>query len=173
MTHYSADPGWKRAIMTPATQGRVWPFPEKRLLFMKTPREWAAILNGREMGDEVSRDEAREMKTKGIVAVFGASDDLCEFRGAIHGEEDCYNGWAIQFDQRGVCTPPTEEEMKVLKKHGWDGTPAFKRVSFDAIWCQGDIPWTYKVPFEHETFDIMEDGEVFCRGFVFRLEDAL
>ena len=44
-------------------------------------KEFANRLNGREYGQELTPAEAQRAKEAGIVVVFGASDDLMEFRG--------------------------------------------------------------------------------------------
>ncbi len=46
----------------------------------------AAKLDGKQYGDEGSSTLFAEMKEHGLVAVFGASDDLMEFRGAVYDE---------------------------------------------------------------------------------------
>ena len=35
----------------------------------------------------------------------------------------------------------------------------------------GEPHWVIDFPIEHETFDVMEDDEVFCRGIIFALRD--
>lgn len=47
----------------------------------------------------------------------------------------------------------------------------------DAVWCDGmnrdGLPaaWTYKTDIPCEHFDIWEDGEIYCVGLVFSIED--
>jgi hypothetical protein len=43
-----------------------------------------------------------------------------------------------------------------------------------AVWDPEDIDASWKIETEipHETFDIMEDGELFCRGVVFHVDDV-
>ena len=65
-------------------------------------KELAAKLNGREYLREITDEEAKQAKASGLVVVYGASDDLIEFRGAIHDEGDCYDGGEILFDSKGV-----------------------------------------------------------------------
>lgn len=48
-------------------------------------KKWAEKLDGRKYGNELTRDEEKKLKDLGLVVVFGASDDLCEFRGANLG----------------------------------------------------------------------------------------
>ena len=47
-------------------------------------KEWAEKLNGREIGDEVTSAEAKQMVSEGVIVAFGASDDLLEFVGAFY-----------------------------------------------------------------------------------------
>lgn len=44
----------------------------------------------------------------------------------------------------------------------------------EAVWCpdEPDCSWAYKTDIPHVTFDVVEDGELYCRGIVFRLADA-
>ena len=49
---------------------------------------------------------------------------------------------------------------------------ADKCARLEAVWCDGDeYSWTYKTDIPHATFDVMEDGEKFCRGIVFSVND--
>ena len=49
-----------------------------------TAAKLAEQLNGIEYPASISRDLEAQAKAAGLVIVFGASDDLMEFRGAIH-----------------------------------------------------------------------------------------
>ena len=52
-----------------------------------------------------------------------------------------------------------------------------KKYSIDARWCEGtdeewnQATWSYETDIPHETFKIWEDGELFCIGLVFSIED--
>ncbi len=140
-------------------------------------QELAARLNGRSIGAEITREEEALAKQHGLVVVFGASDDLCELRGAIHDEVGLYDGGNVVFTPTGLFDID-EEEANVLRKHGvWDKATENTR-EFEAIWTEDeDEPdWTYRVVFPHTTFDVIEnDGSgpcVYCRGFVFSVDDA-
>ena len=52
---------------------------------MITAKELAEKLNGRAYGDSFD-DVKQEAKESGLVIVYGASDDLMEFDGAIYDE---------------------------------------------------------------------------------------
>lgn len=125
--------------------------------------EFAEKLNGREYRSEITRIEENEAKELGFVIVFGASDDLIEFSGAIDDEADCYDGGTIHFDKNGIF-----EECDYVCKYALAAKKLCKII--EAIWCEGEYSWTYKTDIPHATFDILEDGEKYCRGIVFEIE---
>jgi hypothetical protein len=104
-----------------------------------------------------------------LVAVFGASDDLMEFRGAIYDEVDCYEGGTAHVTPDGLLRNECDN----------DGCPYFERrqntsSTIEASWAPDgeDISWVYITEIPHATFTIMEDGEPYCRGIVFDLADV-
>lgn len=138
-----------------------------------TPKQAAAKLHGSEYGDEGTDTLFKEMKAAGLVAAFGASDDLLEFRGAIYDEVGAYNGKTVYMDEHGPIVrrchdedcPYDAERMAAAKKSAKKIDAVFSPKELHATWLiASNIP--------HETFDVMEDGELFCRGIVFRLKDA-
>jgi len=137
-----------------------------------TPKELAAKLDGRQYRNEITNEEAEAAEEAGLVVVFGASDDLCEFRGAIDDEAGCGE---IAFNADGPVNI-YEEDLDVLEKYGVREIVEGRLVKFEALWCESDEAlWTYDVPFPHETFFIKEDDEEkpYCKGFVFALADVL
>lgn len=64
--------------------------------------EFAKMLDGREIGCEITPEEERQAKELGYVVVFGYSDDNAEFRGAIDDEVGCYDGGEIFIDKEGI-----------------------------------------------------------------------
>jgi len=123
-----------------------------------TKEQLAEKLNGREYGEEITRDEAAQAKEHGLVVVYGTSDDLMEFYGAIHDEKDCWGGGTVYFDEEG------QDDCPYIAK----AIEGYKTI--EAKWCAPDSPsWTYETDIPHATFDIMEDGEVYCRGIVFEI----
>lgn len=132
-----------------------------------TPEQAAEKLNGNYVGEEGSEALFDEMKKHGLVAVFGASDDLMEFRGAIYEESGAYNGTTEYVDQSGLV------KNGCLEGHD---CPNWKQRghAVTAIWNpeNSGASWIYETVIPHVTFDIMEDDELFCKGIVFRLADA-
>ena len=112
---------------------------------MNKLKEFADKLNGRQYLNELTKELEAYAKENGIVVVFGQSDDLLELRGAIDDEFGCYDGGTFYIGCGKV----------------------------EAVWCpkNTDYSWGYKTDIPHETFDIMEDDEPYCKGIVFYLKD--
>jgi hypothetical protein len=141
-----------------------------------TKEDAAAALNGNEYREEGSKELFAAMKADGLVAVFGASDDLMEFRGAINDEAYPGSGGVVLFDRNGVVPDERDDDdddddmlVYLLRK---------KQASkIEAEWDIGSgFSWTYKTEIPHETFIVLEsdgeeDPEQYCRGLVFALSD--
>ncbi len=132
----------------------------------------AARLTGRGIGEEIAAVEEQQAKKAGLVVVFGASDDLMEFRGAISDEIGAWNGAQAQIDKEGLLPErdsiddDDELEKYFARKRG-------RLKSIDALWCkEPNYSWTFKTDIPHATFEIVEDGEPYCRGIVFALTDV-
>ena len=106
-------------------------------------------------------------KDNNLVIVFGASDDLMEFRGAIYDEVGCYEGGTAFITDGG----------KLLQNEcDNDECPYFKleeqtSLKIKAVWDKDGYSWIYETDIPHVTFDILEDDEKYCRGIVFSLND--
>lgn len=78
----------------------------------------------------------------------------------IYDEGGCFDGGRVYFDRNGV-------DQEGEERANW----------IDAVWCDGmnrdGLPatWTYKTDIPCEQFDIWEDGEIYCVGLVFSIED--
>jgi hypothetical protein len=129
-------------------------------------QEFAAKINGREYRNEITRDEESDAKLGGLVIVFGASDDLMEFRGAIQDEIGAYGGGTAHLTSGGLLTSECDDEncpyFKKLKKLA---------VTIKAKWDESGYSWIYETVIPHATFEVLEDGEKYCRGIVFALAD--
>lgn len=134
-----------------------------------TKETLAARLNGREYRNEITKDEEAQAKAAGLVVLFGASDDLAELRGAIDDEIGCYgggealivNGALFEFDAcDGPCKYAQAAEAEARKSG----------LSISILWSKDpNYSWIYATKAPHATFDVMEDGEKYCRGIVFEL----
>lgn len=133
-----------------------------------TAKELAALIAGREVGKEITIEEARRAAEAGLVVVYGYSDDNVEFVGAIDDEVGAYEGATVYLTKAGILQEPD---------CGQDDCPYYavaKKMakSIKAIWHDEDGPcWTFETDIPHETFTVIEDGEPWCVGIVFSVED--
>lgn len=132
-----------------------------------TIQEFARRLDDRPYGEEITREEEKEAKELGFVVVFGASDDLIEFRGAINDEAGCYEGGKIYINKDGILDEDKEcDECKYFQE------VKKKCKAIKALWCKEEAwAWTYKTDIPHATFEIFEDEEQYCRGIVFDINN--
>jgi hypothetical protein len=133
---------------------------------MMKPIELAQLLNGRQYGNEITRDEMQLARENSLVVVFGYSDDNMEFCGAIDDEVSCYDGGDAHVSATGL----------LLNKCDCEDCPYFQEQKrsakkITAVWGRGGYSWIYETQIPHVTFDITEDGEKYCRGIVFSLSD--
>lgn len=134
-------------------------------------KELAKQLNGSEYPLSIPDQLAEQAKAAGLVVVYGQSDDLMEFRGAVRDEFDCYGGGTAYVDSVGVLRDREQIENDDELKQYFERKPKAKAI--EALWCaEEDYSWTYKTAIPHETFEIVEDGEPYCRGIVFALADV-
>ncbi len=127
-------------------------------------KEFAKSISGKEYGyPQFTKGEIQTARENGFVIVYGCSDDLMEFRGAIDDEGGCDYGGKVFFNRDEVYNGYNKEKYPY-----W----------INAVWCGGEtdadgqeITWTYETKIPHETFMIYEDGEPYCRGIAFRIED--
>lgn len=122
-----------------------------------TAKQLAEKLDGREYLNEITPEEEKEAEANGLVAVYGYSDDNVELAGAISDEIGAWEGVVFHVDKDGG--------------YHIEDSDAPNRIR--AVWCApgSDAAWTFETEIPHETFSIYEDGELFCVGIVFRMED--
>ena len=116
-------------------------------------KEWAEKLNNIEYPADEIWDMRKEFEEDGVVVVYGASDDLIEFEGAIQDEGDCYNDKVFYLNKEGLTTSYSKNYVKVTHPH--DGT----------------VQFNYETNIPCEWFNVVEDGELYCKGFVFNIND--
>ena len=141
-----------------------------------TKEELASKLNSREIGSEITKAEEAQAKENRLVVIFGASDDLCELRGAIKDEVGAYGDGLVQISREGVLLPEMEDtDEEVLRKYGFlDVLRASRRAAIEVKvwWCVGNgYSWSYETQVPHATFEIMEGTEKYCRGIVIDLKE--
>lgn len=127
-------------------------------------KEIAALLDGMEYGEEIPAQVIRGAINNYVVIVFGASDDLMEFRGAIEDEVSCDEGGFAYIDRNELLKNKCDNE----------DCPYFQEKLLhakyiEAIWDSEGYSWIYKTSIPHETFEIVEEGQKYCRGIVFSM----
>ena len=122
-----------------------------------TAKQLAAHLDGREYLKEITTEEEREAKANGLVVVYGYSDDNVELAGAISDEIGAWEGVVFHVEKDGSYRVEDSDAPNKIK----------------AVWCPDgtDFSWAFETDIPHEVFRILEDGEHFCLGIVFALED--
>jgi hypothetical protein len=136
---------------------------QQELQMTITREEVATQLNGLEYGFREPKDLFDQMKAAGLVCIYGYSDDGAEWRGAIYDETFSET---VHLDEKGIMQSECD----------CDDCPYFKRLLdrsaiVTPVWDRDGISWQYETRIPHVTFDIMEDGEIYCRGIVFAMAD--
>ena len=130
-----------------------------------TPAEAACALDGNSYGNEGSPALFRAMKAAGLVAVFGASDDLTEFRGSI--DDEIESSVPAYITTSGLLQNACNDYY----------CPYFRRMKettakISAVFDDDGFTFTYRTEIPHCTFLIVDDGDYYCRGIVFALADV-
>ena len=130
----------------------------------------AAALNGSQYPLRIPTDIVKGAKEAGLVIVYGASDDLMEFEGAIRDELGAPT--TAYVDSKGLLPDRDSIRDDDELKDYFARQPHAKPI--EALWCkEGEYSFTYRTDIPHETFEVLEDGcPPYCRGIVFALADV-
>lgn len=133
-----------------------------------TRDEAAALLNGREYREEMTRSEEATFRDAGLLIAIGQSDDIGGLFGAISDEISAYNGGAVSICKIGGKLAIAEDfdNARDLIRQGW--TPPKELASIKYEWCPAgfDGSWRVSANVPFSPFNITEDGEVYCQGIV-------
>ena len=113
-------------------------------MFVVNCKSIANELNGLQYGVEIPSDILSKAKDNHIFIVYGHSDDLVIVEGAFSEEHDIYDDELINV--AGCSIKP--------------------------IYDSGYYMWRFECDSKHESFDIMENDEYFCRAIVIDLNDV-
>lgn len=82
-----------------------------------------------------------------------------ELDGAIYDEFGCYEGGVCCLDSEGNILEEMTNNCRTI----------------EAVWCgEGEkFTWTYKTDIPHETYEIYDDTEPYCKGIVFYKKDLI
>jgi hypothetical protein len=136
-----------------------------------TKEEMAARLDGREYREEMTADDEVLAHDSGLIVIFGASDDLVEFRGVVTDEIGMYGSGPVLIDEQGPL--PKERDDDWSDDEMADYFARKKRaVTLRAEWCErDDFSWSFQSPVPVAEFNIMEGTEHYCRGIVIDVRD--
>lgn len=107
----------------------------------------------------------------GLVVLYGASDDLLELTGEVKDEKGAYEGGIYHLIKKQTGWQCLNEEeydaaVEMLSEYGI----ALKSIKVDMKWDHKGISWFLSTDYPyHLTFDILEDGDIFCRGLIIDL----
>ena len=125
----------------------------------------ASHMEGKQYRREIEDGMHRKAAENGLVIVYGASDDLMEFDGAIRGAIDCYDGGTAYLTEDGLFESECVDDNCPYAERERAKCKAIK-----AIWCTpGGGSWAYETDIPHAKFNIYEDGELYCVGIVFEM----
>lgn len=142
---------------------------------MITKEELAARLDGIQYPAyrTITSDLIQAAKGAGLVIVYGASDDLMEFDGAIRDELGCYNGRVAYVDKAGLLDRDQIDDDDDDAIASYVSRKETAR-TIEALWCEReDCSWTYRTDIPHATFKINEGDELYCIGLVFSVADLV
>lgn len=125
-----------------------------------TKEELAKRINGREYRNEVTPLDVKQARESGLVIVYGASDDLMEFEGAISEEF----GTEAFFDNEGNQLGRCDDECIHSKR-------AFEKANKVKANYNKDGVWNYVTDIPHAIFQVFEEKNLYCNGIVFDIKD--
>lgn len=136
--------------------------------------ELARILNGCER--PISKDLAAQAARAGLVILAGP---FAHFDGAIEGTADLLGddgnsaSGTVYFDAKGIL--PNYDDIDTRDEVEARAFFDRKRLaaSVDVI-ChkEGRYRWTFSTAIPNSTFEMLDDGQPYCKGIVFSLADA-
>lgn len=132
------------------------------------------MLDGRQYRDETTKEIEQFAKDNNLVIVFGCSDDLAEFRGAINDEMGASDERVIYFDKNSLLNNECDEG---------DDCPYFKQLldfrlnnlhdlyQLTVHQPEDEMFWSYSIDITHLKFEIFRDEEIYCEGIIFDLDN--
>ena len=131
----------------------------------------AKKLQGCQYRDELTGREEVVLEKNRIVVAFGRSDDVIQFNGAVSDETGAWRQSETYFTRDGILKNECEEYdcpnfRKFLESVKY-GTVT-SETDHDKYGCTHYLT----ADFPHHKFDVMEDGEKYCVGIAFSLDDV-
>ena len=130
--------------------------------------EIAAELDGTEYPVRISKELQARAKQARVVIVYGASDDLMEIDGFMSDEIGCNDGGTAYITPLGIVENECSDSECPYFESEKDAA-----ATIDAVWAAEGYSWVYRTKIPHVTFEVVEDGERYCRGVVFNVDDIV
>lgn len=139
-----------------------------------TAEQFARLLDGREYGEEITKEEEAIATESRLFVFFGYGEDRVELHGTINDIIDAREGTEVCI-AKTLRTPYwgiINEEMKAI---AGNLVKNFKNFIVTIDWCPEnlDCSWLITTDIPSFSFDIMEDGDLFCQGIVVAESDVL
>lgn len=125
--------------------------------------EIAQMLDGTKSYPSMPKEIVDLAKENGIVICHGCSDDLIELDGAIRDETGCFDGGMVYVNKSGFLKEGSEARNPI--KVFWCGSCDGEKRDYEAA-------WEYETEIPHETFRMFDEGDLYCVGMLFYLEDV-
>lgn len=142
---------------------------------LDTPQAIAQVLNGMNYPLSIPKAITEAARISGVVIVYGASDDLMELDGAIRDEFGCYDGGTAKVDAKGLLrdwesVKDDDNKAEIAEWLKRAKTAKEIKAVFSPSEPEG-ATFAYETSIPHATFDVMEDGGIYCRAIAFNLAD--
>ena len=126
-------------------------------------------INCRSYRSEITPEIRQMLIDANSVAIFGCSDDLIEFDGKFRDEISAWGGRDFQLNKDGLPVSKCSEgdDCFYFKQH------IMRLCNFTVEWYDSGCSWfIYTNDIDYATFDICDDGEIYCQGIVVNLDDV-
>ncbi len=139
-----------------------------------TKEELANLLNNQE---SISTEHEEIAVQHGLIIIHGESDDITSFLGAISDETGGDYSFIVK-NKNGdliVLADDNFQELTNLIDELYLDIK-IKKVIINAEWCPEELECSWLISTKDipsSNFDLMEDGELFCRGIVIDSKDVL
>lgn len=141
----------------------------------RTLKEYAELLNNHQFRDYFDENLIQDMKKDGVVVAYGYSDDLFELDGALYEEYDVGNTKLYWFGGKFVKSISIDELLRMVDDEFpmlYDSIAKLLKMEekpYIKITCPSDVQFAYETNFPVEYFNVYDDDELYCKGFVFEL----
>lgn len=122
---------------------------------------YSKMLGIRLKGNEVPYDIIKLAKANNYLIFFGHSDNTIEICSCRYYEFDAYKSTTLYITHNCVYH---ENEV-----HPTAAYPVHARFTEQSR--KSTVMWSFTTDIPHETFNIMENGELYCRGIVIDLNN--